>query len=162
MSVHVPLEVIDEIEEQRDRERIAWRSSCRLARDRALEREMEAGKEHGSYPVVKATVGHGVVGDGRGAVSGWRERKESESSGDEGMVCVSDLLERKHGLEDCWGGPGEVKPLLDDDVPPGPGEEEEELLTDQYIHRRLVLLEEKIYRRGKDGWSREGEGKGGR
>ena len=76
MSVDIPLEVIDEMEEQRDRERIAWRRSCRLARDRALEREIEAGKENVNYPVVKATVGHGVVGDGQGSVSGWRERKE--------------------------------------------------------------------------------------
>ena len=49
-----------------------------MARDRALalERELEAGGETGDYPVVKATVGHGVVGDGRGSVSGWREKQE--------------------------------------------------------------------------------------
>ena len=47
-----------------------------IGREMIWEREMEAGEEHGSYPVVKATVGHGVVGDGRGSVSGWRERKE--------------------------------------------------------------------------------------
>ena len=78
------------------------------------------------------------------------------------MVCLSEFLDRKHGLQDKWGGPGEVKPLVGDGVPPGPGEEEEELLTDQFIHRRLLMLEEKIYKRGKDGWNREGEGKGGR
>ena len=66
------------------------------------------------------------------------------------MVCVSDVLERKDGLEDRWGGPGEIKSLLDDGVPPGPGEEQDELLADEYIHRRLLLLEEKVYRRGKD------------
>ena len=76
MSVDIPLEVVDEMEEQRDRERIAWRRSCHLARDRALERELEAGRETGDYPVVKATVGHGVVGDGRGSMSGWREKQE--------------------------------------------------------------------------------------
>ena len=76
MSVDIPHEVVDEFEERRDRERIAWRRSCRLARDRALERELEAGRETGNYPVVKATVGPGVVGDGRGSVSGWRESKE--------------------------------------------------------------------------------------
>ena len=79
------------------------------------------------------------------------------------MVCVSESLDRKHGL-DRWGGPGEVKPLLDDGVPPGPGEEEEELQTDQFIGWRLLMLEETIYKRGKEGWSksyREGEGKGG-
>ena len=32
--------------------------------------------EEGNYPVVKATVGPGVVGDGRGSVSGWRENQE--------------------------------------------------------------------------------------
>ena len=32
------------------------------------------------------------------------------------MVCVSEFLDRKHGLQDKWGGPGEVKPLLDDGV----------------------------------------------
>ena len=58
------------------------------------------------------------------------------------------------------GSPGEVKALLDDGVPPGPGEEEEELHTDQFFRRRLLLLEETIYKRGRDGWSKEGEGKG--
>ena len=58
---------------------------------------------------------------------------QSDSSGDEEMVCVSEFLDRKHGLESRWGGPGEVKALLDDGVPPGPGEEEEEKQTDQYI-----------------------------
>ena len=78
MSVDIPMDVIDEMEEQRNRERISWRRSCRMARDRALalERELEAGGETGDYPVVKATVGHGVVGDGRGSVSGWREKQE--------------------------------------------------------------------------------------
>ena len=76
ISVDIPFEVADEIEERRDRECIAWRRSCRLARDRALEREIEAGKETINYPLVKATVGHGVVGDGRGSVPGWREKKE--------------------------------------------------------------------------------------
>ena len=76
MSVDILLEVVDEFEERRDRERIAWRRSCRSARDRALEREVEAEEEAANYPVVKATVGQGVIGDGRGSVSGWRERKE--------------------------------------------------------------------------------------
>ena len=78
------------------------------------------------------------------------------------MVCVSEFLDRKHGF-DRWGGPGKVKALLDDGVPPGPGEEEEELQTDQFIRRRLLMLEETIYKWGKEGWSksfREGEGKG--
>ena len=73
-SVEIPHEVIDEVEEQRDRERIVWRRSCRLARDRALAREAEEreGKyrEEENYPTVRATVG--AVGDG----SNWRERRE--------------------------------------------------------------------------------------
>ena len=66
------------------------------------------------------------------------------------MVCVSEFLDRKHRF-DRWGGPGEVKTLLDNGVPPGPGEEEEELQTDQFIRRRLLMLEETIYKRGKEG-----------
>ena len=73
-SVEIPHEVIDEIEEQRDRERIMWRNSCRLARDRALAREAEErearAREEENYPVVRATVG--AVGDG----SSWRERRQ--------------------------------------------------------------------------------------
>ena len=78
MSVDIPLEVIDEIEERKDRERIAWRRSCRMARDRALEREAETGEGAVSYPVVKATVG--AVGDGQPSGLGWREMKEVCSS----------------------------------------------------------------------------------
>ena len=73
-SVEIPHEIIDEIEEQKDRERIMWRRSCRLARDRALAREAEEreakAREEENYPVVRATVG--AVGDG----SSWRERRE--------------------------------------------------------------------------------------
>ena len=47
-----------------------------LGSDRALEGEVEAEEEAANYPVVKATVGQGVIGDGWGSVSGWRERKE--------------------------------------------------------------------------------------
>ena len=75
LSVEIPLDVIDEIEERKDRERIEWRRSCRLARDRALAREAEAreaqaGEEREAYPVVKATIGG--VGEGHSS----RERKE--------------------------------------------------------------------------------------
>ena len=69
LSVEIPLDVIDEIEERKDRERIAWRRSCRMARDRAIAREAETG-EGSSYPVVKATVG--AVGDGQPSGLGWR------------------------------------------------------------------------------------------
>ena len=48
------------------------------------------------------------------------------------MVCLSDFLDRRQA-QDCWGGSGEVRALLDDGVPPGPGEEEEEKRTDQII-----------------------------
>ena len=80
------------------------------------------------------------------------------------MVCVSEILDRKHGLESHWGGPGEVKALLDDGVPPGPGEEEEEMQTDQFVRRRLLMLKETIIKRGKEGWNKsdkEREGRGG-
>ena len=33
------------------------------------------------------------------------------------MECLSDFLDRKAALEPGWGGPGEVKALLDDGVP---------------------------------------------
>ena len=80
------------------------------------------------------------------------------------MVCLADFLERRQ-TEDCWGGPGHVRALLDDGVPPGPGEEEEEMQTDQIIRRRLLMLEETVFKRGRgEGWSksdREREGKDG-
>ena len=57
MSVDIPLEIVDEFEERKDQERIAWRRSCRMARDQAREREVEAGEGSTDYPVVMATVG---------------------------------------------------------------------------------------------------------
>ena len=83
MSVDIPVEVVDEIEEKQERERIAWRKSCRMAREQAKEREREAGEGSNSYPEVLATVGRGVVGDGRQSGLGWRGRKE---------VCLSNVL----------------------------------------------------------------------
>ena len=80
MTVDIPNEVVDEIEEKKDRERIAWRRSCRMARDQAREREVEAGEGSIDYPVVLATVGKGAVGDGRQSGLGWRGRKEVCSS----------------------------------------------------------------------------------
>ena len=77
------------------------------------------------------------------------------------MVCLSEFLDRKHGMESGWGGPGEVKALLDDGVLLGPGEEEEERQTDEYIRRRILMLEETIVRRGKEGWDKERDGRGG-
>ena len=70
-DVTIPDEVIDAMEEQREREQRLWRRNARLARDRqeAFEREARAQEEE-AYPVVKATCG--AVGDG----SSWRERKE--------------------------------------------------------------------------------------
>ena len=173
-AVEIPNDVIDEIEEQRDRERILWRRDCRLAHDRreAAEREARAREEE-SYPVVKATVG--AVGDG----SSWRGRREvsfnfnlalnsiisvlqSESSVDEGdMVCLTDFLDRKEAMESGWGGPGEVKALLDDGVAPGPGEEEHERQTEEIFRRRILLLEETVVRRGREGNNKERDGRGG-
>ena len=79
------------------------------------------------------------------------------------MECLSDFLDRKAALEPGWGGPGEVKALLDDGVPPGPGEEEYERLEDEWVQRRVMLLEETIFRRGRgaQGPDRDGKGTGG-
>ena len=80
LSVDIRLDVIDEIEERKDRERIAWRRRSRMARDLAIEREVASGEGSEDYPVVRATVGQGAVGDGRQSGLGWRGRKEVCSS----------------------------------------------------------------------------------
>ena len=72
-SIDIPNDVIDEYEEQRDRERIVWRNNYRLSRDRRSAREAEereAKAEEEDYPVVRARVG--AVGDG----SNWSGRRE--------------------------------------------------------------------------------------
>ena len=61
-------------------------------------------------------------------------------------------------MEGGWGGPGHVKALTDDGGDPGPGEAEQEARTDEWIKRRLVMLEETTYRRGGG----NGQGNGGR
>ena len=59
----------------------------------------------------------------------------------------------------AWlGGPGEVKALLDDGGDPGPGEEEQEKRTDEWIRRRLIMMEETMVRRGRDGQEKGGRG----
>ena len=65
------------------------------------------------------------------------------------MTCVSEFLEQKAALEPGWGGPGEIRALLDDGVPPGPGEEENERQVDEWIQRRMIVLEETRFRRGR-------------
>ena len=40
------------------------------------------------------------------------------------MECLSEFLDRKVAMESGWGGPGEVKALLDDGVSPVSGEED--------------------------------------
>ena len=75
--------VRDEVEEMQERERIAWRVSCRRAREQAKERELEVGKGPSSYTEVVATVGRGAVGDGRQSAHGWRRGEE---------VCSSNVL----------------------------------------------------------------------
>ena len=79
------------------------------------------------------------------------------------MECLSDFLDRKAALEPGWGGPGEVKALLDDGVPPGPGEEEYERLEDEWVQRRVMFLEETVFKRGRgaQGQDRDGKGTGG-
>ena len=67
----IPDDVIDAMEEQREREQMLWRRNARLARDRREAAEREARAQEGeNYPVVKATCG--AVGDG----SSWRGRRE--------------------------------------------------------------------------------------
>ena len=79
------------------------------------------------------------------------------------MECLRDFLDRKAALEPGWGGPGEVKALLDDGVPPGPGEEEYERQEDEWIQHRVLMLEETVVRRGRgaQGQDRSGKGTGG-
>ena len=63
-SVEIAPEIIEEMEDRRERERILWRKSARLARDRREAEEQEArGREEEPYPVVRATFG--AVGEGR-------------------------------------------------------------------------------------------------
>ena len=84
---------------------------------------------------------------------------QSESSDEDlPLTCVSDLLDRKMEEEGRWGGPGHIRALVDDGVPPGPGEAEEEARMDLVIKRRLLMLEETIYNRGKGGEGGHREG----
>ena len=76
------------------------------------------------------------------------------------MTCLSECLDRKAALEPGWGGPGEVTPLLDDAVPPGPGEEVYERLEDEWVQRRLLVLEETTFRRVRGAQGQDSEGKG--
>ena len=58
-------EIVEEMEERREQERILWRRSARLARDQRVAKELEARtREEEQYPVVRATMG--AVGDRRG------------------------------------------------------------------------------------------------
>ena len=52
---------------------------------------------------------------------------------------------------DRWGGPGHIRALRDDDVPPGPGEIEAEERIDEVIRRRVLLMEETILKTIKRG-----------
>ena len=61
------------------------------------------------------------------------------------MTCLSDFLDQKTALEPGWGGPGEVRNLVDDGVPPGSEEEEHERQVDEWVHQRMIILEETRY-----------------
>ena len=74
------------------------------------------------------------------------------------MVCLGDLEDRMAALEPGWGGPGEIKALMDDGGDPGPGEEEQEKRTDEWIRKRLIMMEETLVRRGRDGQDKGGRG----
>ena len=62
------------------------------------------------------------------------------------MTCLSDCLDRKAALESRWGGPGEVRNLVDDGVSLGPGEEEHERHVDEWIERMIILEETRYIR----------------
>ena len=62
------------------------------------------------------------------------------------MTCLSDFLDQKTALEPGWGGPGEVRNLVDDGVSLGPGEEELERHVDEWIERMIVLEETRYFR----------------
>ena len=64
MSVVISPEIMEEVEERREQEKIMWRRSARLARDRRVAEELEARAREEQYPVVRPTMG--AVGDGRG------------------------------------------------------------------------------------------------
>ena len=44
------------------------------------------------------------------------------------------------------GGPGEVRNLVDDGVPLGPGEEEHERHVDEWVQRMIILEETRCIR----------------
>ena len=53
MSVEISPEIMEEIEERREQEKIMWRRSARLARDRRVAEELESrAREEEQYPVV--------------------------------------------------------------------------------------------------------------
>ena len=72
--------------------------------------------------------------------------QSTSSDSDPEMTCISDCLDRKAALESRWGGPGEVRSLLDDGVALGPGEEEHERHVDEWIERMIVLEETRYFR----------------
>ena len=78
------------------------------------------------------------------------------------MTCLTDFLDKKEALEpQSWGGVGEFKALFDDGVAPGPGEEEQERQTEEIFCRRILLLEQTVVRRGREGGNKESDGRGG-
>ena len=62
------------------------------------------------------------------------------------MTCIVDCLDRKAALESKWGGPGEIRTLVDDGVAPGPGEEDYERHVDEWIERMIILEETHCFR----------------
>ena len=81
------------------------------------------------------------------------------------VLLVRQFYRGRDGLPDRLprpeGGPGEIKTLRDDGVPPGPGEEENERQDDEFFCRRVLLLEETIVRRGREGQGKDRDGRGG-
>ena len=55
-----------------------------------------------------------------------------------------------------------MKALLDDGVPPGPGEEAYERQDDEWIQRRILMLEETVVRKGRGSQGQDRDGRGTR
>ena len=79
---------------------------------------------------------------------------QSDSSDKDPGTTLSEILYR-HG-DDQWGGPGHIHPLTDDGGPPGPGEAEEEERLDEVVRRKVLLMEETLYRKIKRGGAGNG------
>ena len=174
-SVDIPSDFIEEFEDHMNRERVYWRGRAREARNRRLMEErsavapLEESPSRLSGKAVSVAAGSGPRGlkddQPAAALLGKSpDRPEvrfllfnpnnliifplqsSSSDSDPEMTYFSDVLDRKAALESRWGGPGEIRNLVDDGVALGPGEEEHERHIDEWIERMIVLEETRYFR----------------